>query len=53
MTDFPTLIAAKNSSGNSEDIGELFLYLLHYFEMHNQYLKRIHDENTTLLYPMD
>lgn len=53
MTDFPTLIAAKNSSGNSKDIGKLFLYLLHYFKMHNQYLKRIHDENTTFLYSMD
>ena len=53
MTDFPTLIAAKNSSGNSKDIGKLFLNLLHYFKMHDQYLKRIHDENTTCLYSMD
>ena len=53
MMDFPTLITAKNSSGNSKDIGKLFLNLLHYFETHNQYLKRIHDENTTFLYSMD
>lgn len=53
MMDFPTLITAKNSSVNSKDIGKLFLNLLHYFETHNQYLKRIHDENTTFLYPMD
>lgn len=53
MMDFPTLITEKNSSGNSKDIGKLFLYLLCYFLMHNQYLKRIHDENTTFLYSMD
>ena len=50
---FPYFNNSKNSSRNSKDIGKLFLYLLYYFKMHNQYLKRIHDENTTFLYSMD
>jgi len=39
--------------GKSNDIGILFLILQQSFKMHNQYLKRIYDENTTFLYTMD
>jgi len=53
MTDSPTLMTYEKILGKSNDIGKLFLNLLRYFKMHNRYLKRIHDENTTCLYSMD